>query len=72
MSRILEHEVQGDLGAKENRAGEEGREKREGRGGMGREINRSQNVQLRAKSWIVLNREDQRELVIPDLSSNNV
>lgn len=50
MSRILEHEVQGDLGAKENRAGEEGREKREGRGGMGREINRSQNVQPRAKS----------------------
>ena len=52
MSRILEHEVQGHLGAKENRAGREreGREKREGRGGMGREINRSQNVQLRAKS----------------------
>ena len=50
MSRILEHEVQGDLGAKENRAVEGRREKREGRGGMGREINRSQNVQPRAKS----------------------
>lgn len=29
MSRILEHEVQGDLGAKENRAGEGKGEKRE-------------------------------------------
>ena len=37
MSRILEHEVQGDLGVKENRAGErrERKERREGRNGEG-------------------------------------
>lgn len=37
MSRILEHEVQGDLGAKENKAGEgrERKERREERNGEG-------------------------------------
>lgn len=37
MSRILELEVQGDLGAKENKAGEgrERKERREGRNGEG-------------------------------------
>ena len=37
MSRILEHEVQGDLRAKENKAGEgrERKERREGRNGEG-------------------------------------
>lgn len=37
MSRILKHEVQGDLGAKENgeEEGRERKEKREGRNGEG-------------------------------------